>query len=126
MRDRAGMKLVPRPGGPVPLATTPLHLGPGSTASAVDGFSWDPEVLAAYGAATGADGADGRLVMVFDSDASWTSWERHPAGDEVVVCLSGRLTMVRDDDEVALGPGDAVVTRRAPGTPPTSTNRPGS
>src|SRR4030095_1282141 len=35
------------------------------------------------------DGPEGRLVMMGRSEASWDSWERHPAGQEVVVLLSG-------------------------------------
>jgi mannose-6-phosphate isomerase-like protein (cupin superfamily) len=36
------------------------------------------------------------LVARFDFEADWTSWEMHPAGDEVVVLLSGRAEMVLD------------------------------
>ena len=104
------MELVTHPTGAIPLDTTPIHLGLGSTARAIDGFAWDGEVLAAYGAAVAADGAEGRLVMTFHGDADWTSWERHPAGDEVVVCLAGRATMHRDDGvSVELRPGEAMV-----------------
>jgi mannose-6-phosphate isomerase-like protein (cupin superfamily) len=36
------------------------------------------------------------LVARFDFEADWPSWEVHPAGDEVVVLLSGRADMVLD------------------------------
>ncbi|MFG2430886.1 cupin domain-containing protein [Streptomyces sp. NPDC048590] len=95
------------------LRTTPVHLGPGSRAKAVEGFTWDPEVLRAYSAAVGADGAEGRLVMIFDGEGHGDHWERHPAGDELVVCLSGSATVTRDvdgvPDRVRLGPGEATV-----------------
>jgi mannose-6-phosphate isomerase-like protein (cupin superfamily) len=97
----------------VDLLTTPLHLGLGSRAMPIEGFAWEPDVLAAYGAAVAADGAEGRLVMAFDGDESWTSWERHPAGDEVVVCLAGRITIIREVDggldPVELHPGEAMI-----------------
>ena len=97
----------------VDLSTTPVHLGLGSRALPIDGFAWDPEALRSYGEAVAADGAEGRMVMIFDEDASWTSWERHPEGDEVVVCLAGRLILVREVDGDArrteLGPGEAAV-----------------
>lgn len=97
----------------VDLSTTPVHLGLGSRAKPVEGFAWDPEALEAYGAAVAADGAEGRMVMIFDGDASWTSWERHPGGDEVVVCLEGRITMIRevdgDHEAVDLRPGEATI-----------------
>ena len=76
----------------------------------------DPDVLEAYSAATAEDGAEGRMVMIFPSNASWTHWERHPAGEEVVVCLSGRMTVRREidggDDAIDLGPGEAMINPR--------------
>ena len=104
-----GMELVTHPTAAIDLTTTPIHLGVGSTARAIEGFSWDPAVLAAYGAATAADGADGRRGMTVDGDADWTTWERPPHGDEVVVCLAGRATIQWEDGSVELGPGTAMV-----------------
>lgn len=99
--------------GAVDLTGTPIHLGTGSTARPVDGFAWDPAVLGAYGEAVADDGAEGRMVMTFAADASWTSWERHPHGAEVVICLSGRMTMIREIDgrpvPVELGPNQAII-----------------
>jgi mannose-6-phosphate isomerase-like protein (cupin superfamily) len=34
------------------------------------------------------------LVSTFRFDSDWPSWERHPAGDELVCLLSGEVTMV--------------------------------
>jgi hypothetical protein len=31
--------------------------------------------------------SEGRLVMTGPEEATWTSWERHPAGDEVVASI---------------------------------------
>ena len=47
----------------------------------------------AYGERHGGDGAEGRLVALFRFDAPWTSWEMHPAGDEVVCCIQGHMTL---------------------------------
>ncbi|MFF3285592.1 cupin domain-containing protein [Streptomyces sp. NPDC003023] len=95
------------------LRTTPVHLGLGSRAKPVEGFTWDPEVLQAYSAAVAADGAEGRMVMIFDGEGLGDHWESHPAGDELVVCLSGAVTVTRDvggvPDRVLLGPGEATV-----------------
>jgi quercetin dioxygenase-like cupin family protein len=100
---------------PQNLLVTPLHLGPGSRVRSVRGFAWAPEALAAYAEATAGDGPDGRLMVVIDEEGRGDHWERHPA-DEVIVCLSGRVTVLRgaepsDDsaDSVVLGPGEAVV-----------------
>lgn len=97
----------------IDLLTTPVHLGLGSRAMPVEGFAWESEVLDSYRAAVAADGAEGRMVIIFDAEGSWTSWERHPAGDELVVCLAGRITMIRDVDgqpePVELRPGEAMI-----------------
>ncbi len=107
------MRLVDHEPNAIDLRTTPVHLGLGSRAKPVEGFAWDPEVLHAYGVAVAADGAEGRMVTIFDGDGPGDHWERHPAGDELVVCLSGSVTVTRDldgtPDRVVLGPGEATV-----------------
>lgn len=107
------MRLVNHEHNAIYLRTTPVHLGLGSRAKPIEGFAWDPEVLQAYSAAVAADGAEGRMVTIFDGDGPGDHWERHPAGDELVVCLSGSATVTRYLDEVpervVLGPGEATV-----------------
>ncbi|MGX1952687.1 cupin domain-containing protein [Streptomyces anulatus] len=107
------MRLVNHERNAMDLRTTPVHLGLGSRAKPVEGFAWDPEVLQAYSAAVAADGAEGRMVMIFDGDGRGDHWESHPAGDELVVCLSGSVTVTRDVDgvpeRVLLGPGEATI-----------------
>ena len=34
--------------------------------------------------------------MIGASSTSWTFWEMHPAGEELVVVLSGEMTLVQD------------------------------
>lgn len=36
------------------------------------------------------------LVSSFEFDADWATWEKHPAGDEIVILLSGAATLVLD------------------------------
>ncbi|MFH8491152.1 cupin domain-containing protein [Streptomyces longisporoflavus] len=107
------MRLVDNERNAVDLRTTPVHLALGSRAKPVEGFAWEPEVLRAYSAAVAADGAEGRMVMIFDGDGRGDHWESYPAGDELVVCLSGSVTITRDvdgvPDRVLLGPGEAAV-----------------
>ncbi|MFI9462695.1 cupin domain-containing protein [Streptomyces xiamenensis] len=107
------MRLVNHERNAIALRTTPVHLGLGSRAKPVEGFAWDPQVLQAYSTAVAADGAEGRMVTIFDGEGPGDHWERHPAGDELVVCLSGSVTVVRDadgvPDRVVLGPGEATV-----------------
>ncbi|WUT01046.1 cupin domain-containing protein [Streptomyces sp. NBC_00708] len=107
------MRLVNDPRHAMDLRTTPVHLGLGSRAKPVEGFTWDPDVLRAYSAAVAADGAEGRMVMIFDGDGPGDHWENHPAGDELVVCLTGSVTVTREVDglpeRVLLGPGEATI-----------------
>lgn len=83
---------------PLSLAAHPIHLGLGGKAGsqpAFTGIDWYEE----YGRRTTADGAEGRLVSMYTFDTSWDSWERHPAGDEVVVCTAGAIRLVQQRDD---------------------------
>ncbi len=40
------------------------------------------------------------LVSVYDFDNDWASWEMHPAGDEVVALLSGKVTFLLEVENV--------------------------
>jgi len=61
------------------------------------------------------EGFRGRLlVSMFSFESDWPTWERHPAGDEVVVLLDGGADVVLDKpaghETVRLvKPGDYVV-----------------
>lgn len=71
----------------------PLHLGPGGTAVTQLEFTGSPDWYGAYSDRYDADGADGRLVSMHVFSESWTSWEMHPHGEEVVLCTAGRITL---------------------------------
>jgi mannose-6-phosphate isomerase-like protein (cupin superfamily) len=79
-------------------------------------FEWTAEFLAAYSARFAADGEEGRIVCMFEQPATWTSWERHPAGEELVVLISGRVDVIQEIDgehrRVELRPGMAMVNPR--------------
>ena len=46
---------------------------------------------------TRTDLGPGRLVSAYRFVEDWTSWERHPAGDELVVQLSGAMDFVVEE-----------------------------
>lgn len=50
------------------------------------------------------------LIAMHDFSSDWTSWERHPAGDELVVLLSGNATMV-----IELDIGQDIISLSEPG-----------
>lgn len=96
------------------LSSTYIHLGLGATALPLTDFDTsDPESIAAYEKRFEADGNESRVVMVYSQPESWSSWERHPAGEEVVVLLSGRADLIQEIDgterRIALRPGEAAI-----------------
>lgn len=88
----------------ISLETHPIHLGTGASALSQPAFPRDERAMdwyMAYGARHAADGTDGRLVSLFHFTESWSGWEMHPAGDEVVVCLSGQITLIQQHGDGA-------------------------
>ena len=77
------------------LDDTRIHLGRSATAVPLPCFEWTPTCLASYEERFAADGDDGRLVTIEPLATSWDTWERHPAGDEVVVVLAGRIDLIQ-------------------------------
>ncbi len=74
------------------LENRPIHLGLGGTAvaqPAFTGIDW----YDAYGERHDRDGIEGRLVSQHTFTAPWDSWEMHPLGEEVVLCLGGAMTL---------------------------------
>jgi mannose-6-phosphate isomerase-like protein (cupin superfamily) len=80
------------------LALSPVHLGLGATATPQPPMTGDLAWYEAYEARHAADGREGRLVSTYTFDAPWTSWEMHPHGEELVLCLSGSLTLHQEID----------------------------
>ncbi len=96
------------------LSENPVHLGVGATVWPQPTFTGGMDWYLAYGERHGGDGAEGRLVTIHTFSASWTSWEVHPHGDELVVCLAGRIVLHQELPDghvrtVTLEPHQAVV-----------------
>lgn len=96
------------------IKSNPIHLGLGATALPLPEFTGEMQWYADYSAAHASDGAEGRLVSYFRFTEDWASWEMHPAGDEVVLCLNGAMTIHQDHadgrtETVLLGPGDYAI-----------------
>jgi mannose-6-phosphate isomerase-like protein (cupin superfamily) len=60
-----------------------------------------------------AELAEGRVMCVSDYSATWSWWERHPVGDELVLVLSGEVDFLVKTgsglNSVTMGPGQAAV-----------------
>lgn len=99
---------------PKVLQQHPLHLGLGATAVVQPEFTGALSWYEAYGARHAEDGAEGRLVSMHSFTAPWDMWEMHPNGAEVVVGVSGSLTLHQEAADgsvttVTLGPGEYAV-----------------
>jgi len=95
------------------LAEFPVHLGLGATAERLVRFTATPGWYEAYEAAHAADGAEGRLVSLHTFTEPWDAWEVHPVGEELVVAVSGAITLHQEHPDgvrtVELRPGQAAV-----------------
>lgn len=95
------------------LAQTPVHLGLGATAEVLPPFDGSFGWFSRYAEAHQSDGAEGRLVSLFTFSSDWQTWEMHPKGAELVVVLSGRMTLVQkvngQEQETLLEPGQAAI-----------------
>ena len=94
----------------------PIHLGLGAKAVAEPQFT-GMEWYQGYIERHGDDLDEGRLVSLFRFEESWSSWEMHPHGEEVVCCLQGHMTLHQElpdgaSESYELGPGDYAINPR--------------
>lgn len=91
----------------------PVHLGLGASAVAEPEYSGELAWYEGYGARHAADGDEGRLVALHTFSGSWSMWEMHPRGAEVVVCTAGTLTLVQElegaEVRTTLEPGEYAI-----------------
>lgn len=95
-----------------------VHLGLGATAVPLPTHTGDMGWYAEYGAAHGGDGVEGRLVSMHTFTESWDTWEMHPNGSELVLCIAGSVSLTQEQPDgavstVTISTGQAVVN--APG-----------
>ena len=95
------------------LFENPLHLGLGATAISQPSFT-SVDWYVRYGERHNDDGAEGRLVSMHRFSESWDSWEMHPLGDEVVLCLSGQMTLHQEHADgttasITIGEGEYAI-----------------
>src|SRR5687768_946294 len=82
------------------LARFPVHLGLGAKVIRQPEHTGDLSWYEGYGQRHGGDGVEGRLVAIHSFSTPWDSWEMHPKGDELVVCLAGRIVLHQEIDGV--------------------------
>jgi len=93
----------------------PIHLGLGARAVPQPEFT-GRDWYDAYVERHAADGDEGRIVQLYSLSENWTSWERHPAGDEAVICTAGEITLLQElpdgTRKTTLRPGEYAVNPR--------------
>lgn len=77
----------------IDISKHPIHLGLGVTSEIEPEFTGAMEWYLAYGERHESDGFEGRLVSMYTFSAPWESWEVHPNGSEVVLCVAGSITL---------------------------------
>ena len=94
--------------GAFSLDSTYIHLQPDESALAMEG---GPAFWA--GIADRHDLDHGRLMGSTEQSADWDHWERHPAGEEILVLMSGELELVLDtgkgEQRAVLEPGQTFI-----------------
>ncbi len=80
---------------PIELTTTYLILGDDPTVESVEGGPpfWE---RVATDRSLLAELDESRLVSAYRTTSDWTNWERHPAGDEVIIATSGRFVVTTE------------------------------
>ncbi|MGZ4691924.1 MAG: cupin domain-containing protein [Acidimicrobiia bacterium] len=91
----------------------PVHLGLGARVVQLEQFDGTMEWYQRYVEAHAADGIEGRLVTMHSFAESWDSWEVHPKGDELVLCIAGSAVLHQeiggDVHTVEIHAGEAVI-----------------
>jgi quercetin dioxygenase-like cupin family protein len=70
-----------------------VHLAADCKAQPVFGFGHD---YGKYLAEFCTENEPGRLVCLYETKDDWAAWESHPAGDELVVVISGRAEFLQE------------------------------
>lgn len=78
------------------LSQYPVHLGLGARVVPLEHFDGTMEWYQRYGEGHAADGPEGRLVTMHSFDEPWDSWEVHPKGEELVLCVAGSIVLTQE------------------------------
>jgi hypothetical protein len=90
-----------------------LRLRADSSAELLDSHGFWPKLMSGqFG-----DFHDEYLVTLLRFTESWASWEKHPAGDELVCLVSGHVTLIQEHEggqvrSELVRPGDFAVNPR--------------
>lgn len=93
---------------------TYVHLGPNGSAVPLQVTSTFWEDLTS---GTFSSLGPGRLVSTYDFKEDWSGWEKHPAGEELVILLTGAMDFVlsvdgREESVSLTSPGQYLIVPR--------------
>ena len=95
------------------LADIPVHLGLGAKVILQAPFTGTADWYQTYAEQNAADGTEGRLVTMHTFSESWNSWEVHPSGEELVLCVEGAITLFWDVEgevrSLTIHSGEAII-----------------
>ncbi len=100
------------------LSKTPIHISTqvDRQFEVLENFSFDETSFGQYIADHCTETDPGCMVMFETSPQDWTSWERHPKGDELVIVFSGQGTFYQQSAdgvvEIPFAPGDTMLNRK--------------
>ncbi len=91
-----------------------VHLGLGATTIPLPRHTGDVSWYAEYGQQHASDGNEGRLVSMHTFSEPWDTWEMHPHGSELVLCVAGAVSLTQEEPNgttstVTISAGQAVV-----------------
>ena len=91
-----------------------VHLGLGAATLPLPTHTGDMEWYAEYEQSHGDDGFEGRLVSMHTFTETWDTWEMHPQGSELVLCVAGSVSLTQEAldgtvSTVTISAGEAVV-----------------
>lgn len=99
---------------PYEAVETYVHLGPNGTAVPLQVTTtfWDELASGAFSRL-----GPGRLVSTYDFGEDWATWEKHPAGEELVILLAGAMDLIlsmdgREESVSLTSPGQYLIVPR--------------
>jgi mannose-6-phosphate isomerase-like protein (cupin superfamily) len=98
--------------GPYKAVETYVHLGPDGITVPLQVTStfWEQLTSGAF-----SHLGPGRLVSTYEFKENWSTWEKHPAGEELVVLLAGTLDFIldgREENVLLTTPGQFLIVPR--------------
>lgn len=92
------------------LRSTYIHLSPDGRADAqmIDPDFWADIEDSVF--------ANGRMMALFEMDNDWSTWEMHPEGEEVLMLVSGAMTLIFETPQglarAPMQPRDTLIVPR--------------